>query len=103
MTQGQNAGISYLRKVFYFTHLMSWRCGLWDIRYGINGEPATNVMPMEPCNDEFAQPNVMVDVENYLPYVVFPLGSIDSVYVEIVYDDGTMEFGQFDRNEVRIP
>lgn len=39
----------------YFTHLMGWRCGLWDIRYGINGAPATNVVPMEPCNEHFAQ------------------------------------------------
>lgn len=87
----------------YFTHLMSWRCGLWDIRYGINGEPAETVMPMEPCNEEYAQPNAMIDVENFLPYVSYPLGSVDSIYVEIVYDDGTTDFAQFDRNEIRIP
>lgn len=87
----------------YFTHLMAWRCGLWDIRYGINGAPADNVVVMEPCNEEFAQPNVMVDVENYLPYVIYPLGSVESVYVEIVFDDGTSDFAQFDRAEVRIP
>ena len=89
--------------LLYFTHLMSWRCGLWDIRYGINGAPADIVVPMEPCNEEFAQPNVMVDIENYQPYVIYPVGSIESVYVEIVFDDGTTDFGQFDRNEVRIP
>ncbi|AKS45615.1 hypothetical protein SAMN05444287_0711 [Octadecabacter temperatus] len=89
--------------LLYFSHLMAWRCGLWDIRYGINGEPADIVVPMEPCNEEFAQPNVMVDIENYLPYVVYPVGSIESVYVEIVFDDGTTDFGQFERNEVRIP
>ena len=89
--------------LLYFTHLMGWRCGLWDIRYGINGEPADNVVPMEPCNEDYAQPNAMIDVENYLPYVAFPLEAIESVYVEIVYDDGTGDFAQFDRNEVRIP
>lgn len=89
--------------VVYFSHLMAWRCGLWDIRYGLNGEPATNVMPMEPCNTDYAQPNVMIDVENYLPYVSFPLGSVESIYVEIVYDDGTTDFARFNRNEVRIP
>lgn len=89
--------------LLYFTHLMAWRCGLWDISYGINGEPADIVVPMEPCNEEFAQPNVMVDVENYLPYVSYPLGEIESVYVEIVFDDGTTDFAQFDRDEVRIP
>lgn len=89
--------------LIYFTHLMGWRCGLWDIRYGINGEPATNVMPMEPCNEDYAQPNVMIDVENYLPYVAYPPGSVESVYVEIVYDDGTTDFGRFSRDEVLIP
>ncbi|MBU2992887.1 hypothetical protein Q4555_03220 [Octadecabacter sp. 1_MG-2023] len=87
----------------YFSHLMAWRCGLWDIRYGINGEPATNVMPMEPCNLDYAQPNVMIDLDNYRPYVSFPPGSVESIYVEIVYDDGTSDFGQFERSEVRIP
>ena len=89
--------------LLYFTHLMAWRCGLWDIRYGINGEPAINVILMEPCNEAFAQPNAMIDIENFLPYVVFPLGSIESVYVEIVFDDGGSDFAQFDRSEVRIP
>lgn len=87
----------------YFSHLMAWRCGLWDIRYGINGAPATNVVPMEPCNEEYAQPNMMLDAENFLPYVRYPLGSVESVTVEIVYDDGTSESGTFQRNEVRIP
>lgn len=89
--------------LLYFSHLMAWRCGLWDIRYGINGDPADIVVPMEPCNEEFAQPNVMIDIENFLPYVRYPLGSIESVYIEIVFDDGTTDFAQFERNEVRIP
>jgi len=87
----------------YFTHLMGWRCGLWDIRYGLNGNAADNVVAMEPCYDDMAAPNVMQDVENYLPYVAYPLGSVDSVYVEIVYDDGTTDFAQFDRAEIQIP
>lgn len=89
--------------LIYFTHLMAWRCGLWDIRYGINGAPATNVVPMEPCHEDMAQPNVMTDVANFLPYVAHPLQSVESVYVEIVFDDGTSDFAQFDRGEVRIP
>ncbi len=87
----------------YFSHLMGWRCGLWDIRYGINGAPADNVVAMEPCNEEFAQPNVMLDIENFVPYVIYPLGSVESVYVEIVFDDGTTDFGRFNRSDVRIP
>ena len=87
----------------YFTHLMAWRCGLWEIRYGVNGDPADTIMPMEPCNEEFAQPNVMNDIENFLPYVSFPGESITSVQVEITYDDGMIEVAQFERGEILIP
>lgn len=105
MTKSNWVGIREFngQDLIYFTHLMAWRCGLWDIRYGINGAPAETVMAMEPCNEEFAQPNVMVDIENFLPYVTYPLQSVDSIYIEIVYDDGTTDFAQFDRSEVRIP
>lgn len=89
--------------LIYFTHLMGWRCGLWDIRYGINGAPADNVVAMEPCYDDLSTPNAMTDAANVLPFVAYPLGSVESVYVEITYDDGTEDFGQFDRAEVQIP
>lgn len=89
--------------LIYFSHLMAWRCGLWEIRYGINGDPADTVMPMEPCNTEFQQPNVMVDVENFLPYVRLTGNSVETIYVEITFDDGTTDFAQFNRNEILIP
>lgn len=87
----------------YFTHLLSWRCGLWDVRYGINGEPADTSLLMEPCNTEFATPNAMIDVATFLPYVALPPDSVQSIYIEITYDDGTTDFAQFNRNEVLIP
>ncbi len=87
----------------YFTHLMGWRCGLWDIRFGINGAPADTVVPMEPCYDDMASPNVMQDIENYLPYIAFPPGSVENIYVEIVFDDGTTDFARFDRAQIQIP
>ncbi|WP_368187426.1 hypothetical protein [Aestuariibius sp. HNIBRBA575] len=87
----------------YFTHLLSWRCGLWDIRYGVNGAPATEVFPMEPCHEDTASPNAMTDVENFLPYVIMPSGFVNNIYVEITLDDGTVDFARFDRNQVLIP
>lgn len=105
MTRNQWVGVREFdgQDYVYFTQLMAWRCGLWDISYGINGAPADIVMPMEPCNEEFAQPNVMLDIENFLPYVIYPQGSVESIYIEIVFDDGTMDFARFERNAIRMP
>lgn len=89
--------------LLYFTHLLSWRCGLWDITYGLNGNPADTVFPMEPCNTDFPQPNAMIDVVNYLPFVTYPAGSIESVTVQIIYDDGTADSVHFNRNEILTP
>jgi len=87
----------------YFSHLLAWRCGLWEIRYGINGEPATNVVPMEPCREEFAAPNSLTDPVNFPVYITLPPESVESVYVEIFYDDGTTDFVRANRSDVLIP
>lgn len=89
--------------LLYFSHLLAWRCGLWDIRYGVNGAPATEIVPMEPCNIETAQPNGLTDVITYPPYVALPLNSVETVYIEVTYDDGTSDFAQFARPEILIP
>ena len=89
--------------LLYFTHLLSWRCGLWDIRYGINGEPADNVVAMEPCHEDTGAPNAMTDPVNFPIYATLPQGSIESVYVEITFDDGTTDFARFSRSDVLIP
>jgi hypothetical protein len=87
----------------YFTHILAWRCGLWEIRYGINGDPADTVFEMEKCNDEYAQPNAMIDIENNFPYLRFPMKSVGSVIVEITFDDGTTDFTRANRGDVLIP
>ncbi|SEW21990.1 hypothetical protein SAMN04488515_1671 [Cognatiyoonia koreensis] len=89
--------------LLYFTHLLAWRCGMWDIKYGLNGEDATQTVPMEPCHEDLAAPNSLVEIEDYLPYVTLPAGSVESVYVEITYDDGTTDFARFNRNDIAIP
>ena len=89
--------------LLYFTHLLSWRCGMWAIRYGLNGEPATNEVPLEPCHEDTTSPNAMRDMDNFPPYVILPPNSIESVYVEIVFDDGTTDFAVFPRGSVMLP
>jgi hypothetical protein len=89
--------------LLYFSHLLAWRCGLWDIRYGVNGAPADTLVSMEPCNVDTAQPNGLTDVINYSPYVTLPLNSVETVFIELTYDDGTTDFAQFSRTEILIP
>ncbi len=89
--------------LLYFSHLLAWRCGLWDISYGVNGAPAETVVGMEPCHEDTAQPNSLMDVINYPIYATLPLDSVETVYVEVVFDDGTTDFAQFNRSEILIP
>ena len=89
--------------LLYFTNLASWRCGLWDISYGINGAPAETPLLLEPCHDGTAQPNALTDPVGYAVFFAFPLQSIERVDVEITYDDGTTDTAVYSRASVLQP
>jgi len=89
--------------LLYFTNLLAWRCGLWEVRYGLNGAPPETVLPLEPCHDDTAAPNAMVDLEGFPPYVTQPDDSIDSIDVAITYDDGTEDGAVYARSSVLMP
>lgn len=84
----------------YFTQLESWRCGLREIRYSINGGAETT-KEMEPCYSEAPSPNAFED-KSHLPYVAFPGGSVTSISVSITYQDGSTADATFDRAEVEL-
>ncbi|QQA44010.1 hypothetical protein [Pelagovum pacificum] len=90
------------RDLLYFTQLLSWRCGLWDITYSVNGGP-DEVFPMEPCHEGTATPNALTQVEDFLPYATLPLGSVESVSVTITYDDGGTDSASYERPQVLMP
>lgn len=85
----------------YFTNLLAWRCGLASVRYAINGGEAVN-LPLEPCHEDTASPNAMV-AEDILPYIVQPLGSVQTVTVSVTYDDDTPDEAQYERKAVLMP
>lgn len=91
------------RDLVYFTHLMSWRCGLSEVRYGLNGAAPDQVLRMEPCHLDTNAPNSMIAVEDFLPYIVQPGDSVASVDLAVTYDDGTVETARFDRANILIP
>ncbi|NUB44020.1 hypothetical protein GEU84_006485 [Fertoebacter nigrum] len=88
--------------LLYFTHLESWRCGLSEIRFSVNSGAAAKVWETEPCHEGTAQPNAMT-LEGHLPYVVLPLGMVQSVSVVVVFDDGTEDRADLERAAVLIP
>lgn len=87
----------------YFSNLLAWRCGLWEVRYGLNGAPPETVLPLEPCYDDTASPNSMVDFENFPIYITAPAGSIESVDLELLFDDGTTDAAVYARQSVLMP
>lgn len=87
----------------YFTNILAWRCGLWELRYGINTTEAIEVLPMEPCNLDYATPNAMIDMETYPPFVTAAPGSVEIVVVELVFDDGETMQVAYGRGQVLIP
>lgn len=84
----------------YVTHLWSWRCGLLELRVGINGNDP-EPWPLPPCHMDQPMPSVMLDSDG-VPYQTFNLGSIAMVEVHITYDDLSTDGAKFNRQGVAI-
>lgn len=89
--------------LLYFTQLASWRCGLWDVHYGVNGAPPETPFDLEPCHDDSPTPNAMTQIEDFLPYITFPLDSLEQVEVRVTYDDGSTDTATYERSAVLMP
>ena len=87
--------------LLYFTHLMAWRCGLEAIYYRVN-DGAENIWLGEECHEGDTQPNAILS-QNLLPFVSFPLKSIRTVSVRLVYDDGEESVASFTRQAIMTP
>lgn len=86
--------------LLYFTQLESWRCGLREIRYSVNGG-TEGIKAMEPCYTDAPSPNALQDT-NHQPYVAFPGGSIERIAVSIIYADGSRAEASYDRADVEL-
>jgi hypothetical protein len=89
------------RDLVYVTHLWAWRCGLAAIAVSINDGPFQD-WPLPPCRADTPTPNAVLESDG-LPYREFELGSVESVGVQVVYDDLTLDALRFPRSEVQIP
>ena len=87
--------------LLYVTQLWAWRCGLAQISVGVNGA-LPQVWPMPPCHIDTATPNAVQEGDG-LPYVALPLGSVNTIEVQLIYDDLGRDTALFDRAGVLRP
>ena len=87
--------------LLYVTHLWGWRCGLAAMAISVNDEPMQN-WPLPPCHMQYATPNAILD-DDGLPYLTLRLGSVQSITIQVVYDDLSMDAARFARGDVLIP
>jgi len=85
----------------YFTNLLAWRCGLHQVSYGMNGAPE-QVLEIEACHIDTAQPNALT-MEEHNPFVILDAGTVNSLTVTLVYDDGTTDTATYQRSDILMP
>ena len=68
----------------YFTHLISYRCGIREIRYGLDDEPPDKVWPLPPCDES----NPHAIPEDAKIYTNIPTDTA-SMSVQLTYHDGS--------------
>ncbi len=86
--------------LIYFTQLLAWRCGLYEIRYAVNGGAMQN-WPVPACDPKTATPGMIPD--GAAIYTALPLKSVEKVDIELLYDDLTVDQASFERAAVLMP
>ncbi|WP_406644919.1 hypothetical protein QEZ52_13615 [Aliisedimentitalea scapharcae] len=81
--------------LLYVTHLWSWRCGLLEVKVGVNGD-SPQPWPLPPCHLNDPTPNAIKESDG-LPYRNFGLGQVALVEVHVTYDDLSTENVKFNR------
>ena len=74
-----------------FLALSLVRCGLWEVRFGLNGAPPDRVLGLPPCREGAEWPNQLLPEDVGAATVTLPGGSVRSVSVEVVFDDGSTD------------
>ncbi len=89
------------KDLLYVTHLWSWRCGLLEMRVGLNGNPP-EIWPMPQCHLDQQSPAAILDGDG-LPYAEFPLGALALIEIQITYDDLSTDSAKFNHNGMLVP
>ncbi len=84
----------------YFTHLVSWRCGLYEVSYSLNGAE-THVFPLPDCAKDGS--NALMVPDGAQIFLTEPLQSVETVDVTLLYDDLSTETAHFERANILTP
>lgn len=68
----------------YFTHLEGWKCGIAEVKYGINEADLDQIWELETCN-----PDNPIAITKDIIYLTFPLDTVQTIDVQLTFDDGT--------------
>lgn len=74
------------RQWLYLSHVLTWKCGLKEVRYAINSSALTERWPLPACNP---QNPYALDPEAEHIYTYFAPDSVSFVSVQLVFADGT--------------
>ena len=74
------------RQYYYVTHLLSWRCGIKQVRYSENSDALDKTWPLPECN-KLIPNSIPNDAKIYA--VRAKTGSIKTVTIQVEFDDGT--------------
>lgn len=72
------------RGLVYFTHMLSYRCAIKEVRYSLNGAGLDKTLKLPPCNekDPYALP------DGFMPYFKVA-DDVTSMSVQVTYADGS--------------
>lgn len=73
------------QQLIYFTHLEVYRCGISEVRYSLNTDRLDREWKLADCDPK--KPHALP--EDYLPYLTLPLGTAQSIVVQLTFIDGT--------------
>ena len=71
--------------LLYYTHLVSYRCAIREVRIGLDAAVPERVIPLPACNPK----DPMAIPANVTPYLKVPPAT-KSVSVELTYKDGSV-------------
>lgn len=89
------------KDLLYVTHIWSWRCGLLELRVGVNGAQP-EIWPLPACHTDQPAPAAILESDG-LPYREFPLKSVQLIEVMLTFDDLSVSRVRFNRAGIVIP